>query len=333
MFSPKDDKPSQSELPVAARRWRWFSSSKGYLQQEHPDWVQANPVAIDRALQHALQKPTGNWYVLDARRNIAAKPRAYQVAGCKVVVWRSADGQFHVAPESCPHMGASLAGACVRDGALLCPWHGLALGPEGHGKWKHLDCFDDGVLLWVRIGAADPALPAPVITPRPRAGIDAVIRMEAKCEARDVIANRLDPWHGAHFHPYSFGALKVLEHDDERLLLRVEKLVVGRIRVEVDATFHCPDARTIVMTIVGGEGEGSVVETHATPMSFGLEARTAIVEATIANSSRPGFSIARSLAAMIRPFMRRSARRLWVDDAAYAERLYELRCRSEKRSS
>ena len=38
-----------------------------------------------------------------------------------------------------------------------------------------------------------------------------MIRMEAQCEPRDVIANRLDPWHGAHYHPHSFGRLRVIE--------------------------------------------------------------------------------------------------------------------------
>ena len=45
------------------------------------------------------------------------------------------------------------------------------------------------------------------------------------------------------------------------------------LTVEVDAVFHCPEPRTIVMTIVEGEGKGSVVETHATPIAPG---RTAV---------------------------------------------------------
>jgi isorenieratene synthase len=76
------------------------------------------------------------------------------------------------------------------------------------------------------------------------------------------------------------------------------------------------------MEIVEGEGKGSVVETHATPIEPG---RTAIVEATFATSERKGFRHAIKLERLIRPFIERSARRLWVDDAAYAERLFELR--------
>jgi isorenieratene synthase len=76
------------------------------------------------------------------------------------------------------------------------------------------------------------------------------------------------------------------------------------------------------MTIVEGEGKGSVVETHATPIEPG---RTAIVEATLATSDRQGFRHAMKLVRIIRPFIERSARRLWKDDAAYAERLHARR--------
>ncbi len=44
------------------------------------------------------------------------------------------------------------------------------------------------------------------------------------------------------------------------------------------------------MTIVDGEGIGSVVETHATPLTKG---RTAIIEATLATSERAGVRAAR----------------------------------------
>ncbi len=232
------------------------------------------------------------------------------------------DGDIVMAPDTCPHMGASLTGACVRDGALICPWHGLALGREGHGVWAPYPVHDDGVLSWVRLGPEDPAAPRPILPTRPPTYLDGVVRMEAACDPADIIANRLDPWHGVHFHPYSFGQLQILERDEDVLKVRVAKRLVGRVCTEVDATFHSPEPRTIVMTIVEGEGKGSVVETHATPIEPG---RTAVVEATLATSARPGFRYAMALGRAIRPFIERSARRLWVDDAAYAERLYTLR--------
>ncbi len=59
----------------------------------------------------------------------------------------------------------------------------------------------------------------------------------------------------------------------------------------VIAEFTSPEPRTIVMRIVDGEGAGSVVETHATPLGPGPDGRprTAVLEAVIAHSDRPGF--------------------------------------------
>jgi hypothetical protein len=101
--------------------------------------------------------------------------------------------------------------------------------------------------------------------------------------------------------------------------------------VPVRAQFFCPDARTIVMQITEGEGAGSLVETHATPIGVDSRGRpvTIVTEATIAYSDRAGFAAARWIAPLIRPAVRRTARRLWVDDLAYAERRYRLRSRGE----
>ncbi len=286
-----------------------------------PDWQQARPASISRALDRALERPHGNWYVVDASRRLDEKPRRFRIAGEDLVAWR-VDGETLIAPDACPHMGASLADARVAEGKLICPWHGLALGREGHGDWKRYAVHDDGVLTWVRIGDEVSGTPQPVLAPRPDTYLDGVVRIEARCDPEDIIANRLDPWHGVHFHPYSFAALTVLEDTGDVLKVRVAKRLIGRVCAEADATFHSPEPRTIVMTIVEGEGKGSVVETHATPVEPG---RTVIVEATLATSDRKGFRHVRKLASFIRPFIERSARRLWVDDAAYAERRFLLR--------
>ena len=165
-------------------------------------------------------------------------------------------------------------------------------------------------------------MPRPVLPPRPDLYMEGVVRMEARCDPADVIANRLDPWHGAHYHPYSFAELQVIDRGRrraegaDRQTARRSHLRRDRLHIPQPGTsHHRHDHRR-------GRGKGSVVETHATPIEPG---RTAIVEATLATSDRKGFRHARKLQRLIRPFIERSARRLWVDDAAYAERLYELR--------
>ena len=290
-----------------------------------PDWVQANPAHIERSLARALALPSGGWYAVDASERVARTPVGYTVDGQELVLWRAQDGALRAGPGACPHMGASLACGRVRGDNLLCPWHGLELGDGPHGRWRPLVAHDDGVLAWVQLATrAEDRTPKPILAPRPSAALAGVIRMEANCDPADILANRLDPWHGAHYHPHSFARLTVLEDREDAILVRVAYRVVGPLAVEVDATFHCPDPRTIVMTIVAGEGRGSVVETHATPIAPG---RTAMIEATLASSERPGFRHALRIARWLRPAMNARAARLWVEDIAYAERRHALRAR------
>lgn len=293
-----------------------------------PDWVQADPRFIEAALAHAKTRNPGGWYALDGREAFAGKgPFAAVVAGRRLVLWRNGQGRLVAAPESCPHLGASMAEGRVEDGRIVCPWHGLALDERGFRGWRCHPVHDDGVLVWVRLDTpGETPLERPVITARPGRFVHATIAHEARCEPEDIIANRLDPWHGAHFHPHSFSALEVLSQSLDVLHLRVTykvmKVLGVAIGVEVDATFHCPDARTIVMTIVAGDGTGSVVETHATPM--GPE-KTLMLESTLAASDRVMFNLAHVFAPAVRPFIAERARRLWVDDIAYAERRFAVR--------
>ena len=291
--------------------------------QREPDWLQADPAYIERALQHALALPGGQWYVLDATDALGDTPKTYTLLGRDWVVWRHAQG-ISAAPDHCPHMGASLGCARIEDdGSLRCPWHGLKLAKEGRSGWQPLRVHDDGVLLWVQLATeGEEASELPFLPRRPASFVAGVIRAEARCEASDILANRLDPWHGAHYHPHSFAQLQVLERRLERLLVRVSYRVVGSLCVEVDASFRCPNPRCIVMTIEAGEGVGSVVETHATPLG---EGRSAVIEATLATSERAGFALAQRVSRFVRPFIEKRAARLWVEDIAYAERRYALR--------
>ena len=291
---------------------------------QDPDWVQAQTGWINGALRHALELPSGGWYVVGASSEVGKEPRRYRIDGRDYVAWR-VHRTSAVAPDSCPHMGASLAEGHCRDGRVVCPWHGLALGLEPHGAWRPLPTYDDGVLVWVRLGSEEEATEHPILPERPPEFFGVVMRREGACDPDDVIANRLDPWHGVHYHPHSFGRLKVIDQRMDTITVRVVYKIFGNVGMEVDARFHCSEPRTICMTIVAGEGVGSVVETHATPIEPG---RTAIIEATLATSERPQFLVVmRMLGRIIRPLILKRADRLWIEDAAYAERRYSIRTR------
>lgn len=310
--------------------------------QQQPSWVDAKPAVIRAALARSQARPSGGWFVLAGSREIrAGKAFGRPVAGREIVAWRGEDGTLHAGPGACPHLGAALCDAPVHRGELVCRWHGLALGPGGRPNWRTLQTHDDGVLAWVRLDdlADGPVTDAPVLGPRPPAGrsVDAVATVVGHCEPQDVIANRLDPWHGAWLHPYSFAALRVLSAPpldcppaQDRFLVEVTFTVGGRLGIPVHAAFSCPDPRTITMEIVDGEGTGSVVETHATPLRPDAQGRprTAVIEAVVAYSDRPGFAASTRIAAALRPLIGVTARRLWRDDITYAERLYALRSSS-----
>ena len=307
---------------------------------QRPTFRDANPMVINAALSRSQARPSGNWFAFAASDRIRpARPVGVSVGGQEVVAWRDGDGTLHAGPGACPHLGADLATGTVDNGALICPWHGLRLSPSGGLGWRAYPTYDDGVLAWVRLDriAGETPTDAPVVPVRPEgARMHAVTRLVGVCEPRDIIANRLDPWHGAWFHPYSFTRLEVLttppiddaDAESDRFLVAVT-FRIGRLGVPVVAEFTSPEPRTVVMRIVDGEGSGSVVETHATPVGPGSDGRphTAVLEAVIAHSDRTGFGYALHCGRLIRPVMRAAATRLWRDDLAYAERLFAMRTR------
>ncbi|HEY0933742.1 MAG TPA: DUF5914 domain-containing protein [Trebonia sp.] len=336
-----------TDRPPAPRRLaRWTSSwplrslSPEDWPRQQPTYAEARPALIESAVKRAQSRPSGNWFVLGASRDVRPdRPYGMTVAGTELVAWRDADGRLAVGPGACPHLGAPLSAAAVDCGELVCRWHGLRVNRRGGGGWRALPAYDDGVLAWVRLDAAggEPPLAVPVLSARPRLSqsVQAVATLTGVCEPEDIVANRLDPWHGAWFHPYFFSRLSVLSAPDEvtpadsddRFTVAVTFRVSRRLGVPVRAEFTCPEPRTVVMRITEGEGVGSVVETHATPLGPGPDGRprTAVIEAVVAHSGRPGFALARRAGPALRPAIARSAARLWRDDLAYAERRYQLR--------
>ncbi|MFD6276047.1 DUF5914 domain-containing protein [Streptomyces sp. NPDC060209] len=306
-------------------------------ERQAPTWREARPTMIAEALKRAAARPSGNWYVVGASREIGARDRPYgrTVAGVEVVLWRTEAGALRAGPGECPHLGAPLREGRVVCGTLLCHWHGLALDGGPFAGWEPYPLYDDGVLVWVRLDSAggETPLDRPVVPVRPVQGdaVDAVFTAAGRCEPEDVVANRLDPWHGSWFHPYAFVGLKVAgtpeDGGDDAFAVDVSFKVAGRLVVPVRAVFTAPGPRTVVMRITDGEGAGSVVETHATPLTArgATDPRTAVVEAVVAASDRRGFALARAAAPALRPLMRRTAGRLWRDDLAYAERRWSLR--------
>ncbi|MYV70668.1 Rieske 2Fe-2S domain-containing protein, partial [Streptomyces sp. SID2131] len=284
------------EIPLRLRR------NAVAWERQRPTWREAKPALIAEALDRAGARPSGNWFVVGGSRDLRdGRPLGRTVAGTELVLWRDAEGTPHAGPGACPHLGAPLKDSVVRCGTLICHWHGLALDGGPFAGWSPWPVHDDGTLLWVRLDRAGGETPTerPAVPERPSAAgaVAAVYTGVGTCEPEDVVANRLDPWHGAWLHPYSFVDLEVLRtptEEDDALEVEVSFKVAGRVVVPVRAVFTAPGPRTVVMRITAGEGAGSVVETHATPLTpaGARRPRTAVVEAVVAGSDRRGFAVA-----------------------------------------
>ena len=201
--------------PTTGRCGNWPIPPGSWMGRQRPTYRDASRQIIDAALDRSQRRPSGNWYAFAASRDVrSGRPFGTRVAGTEMVAWRDQQPGCASARAACPHLGVpTCATAAVDCGALICRWHGLRLERDtGEFGWRALPSYDDGVLAWVRldsVGGEEP-LDQPVVPARPAGDtLDAVATMVGTCEPSDIIANRLDPWHGAWYHPYfaHFGAV------------------------------------------------------------------------------------------------------------------------------
>ncbi len=84
---------------------------------------------------HSLYPFPEGWYFIASRETIETK-RLFRKTwlGEQIVVWCNEDGDICVADAACPHLGSDLgpeAGGRVRNGCLVCPFHGFEYDVTG----------------------------------------------------------------------------------------------------------------------------------------------------------------------------------------------------------
>ena len=78
--------------------------------------------------------PEGWYFVADRRSILKQTLIQRQWLGTNIVAWSDDEGTICVAESVCPHLGSSLgpeAGGRVRDGRLVCPFHGFTYDVAG----------------------------------------------------------------------------------------------------------------------------------------------------------------------------------------------------------
>lgn len=71
------------------------------------------------------------WYVACTPDEIEGKPLGRTICDLPMVFYRAGGGEVVALEDFCPHRGAPLSLGFVRDGRLVCGYHGLEMGGDG----------------------------------------------------------------------------------------------------------------------------------------------------------------------------------------------------------
>lgn len=132
---------------------------------------------IDLAIFSDNPKLRNHWFAVATDIEVTNGVVGRQLLGQKLVLYKDASGSVNAAPDRCPHREAPLSAGEVKDGTLVCCYHGWSFGEGGKcvsipsadpafpiPKSGHLACFKAEVrygLVWVCLG--DPASDIPHI--------------------------------------------------------------------------------------------------------------------------------------------------------------------------
>jgi phenylpropionate dioxygenase-like ring-hydroxylating dioxygenase large terminal subunit len=90
-----------------------------------------------------LNFSSGHWHAVLSSRELRARPVARTRFGERLVFWRDGSGRPVCCEDRCAHRGAALTLGRVRNGQIVCPFHGLCYDGTGRcvqvpveGDWK-----------------------------------------------------------------------------------------------------------------------------------------------------------------------------------------------------
>ena len=162
-----------------------------------------------------------HWFAVATDVEVTNGVIGRQLLGQKLVLYKDASGTVNAAPDRCPHREAPLSAGEVKDGELVCCYHGWTFGEGGKcvsipsadpdfpiPKSGHLPCFKAEVrygLVWVCLG--EPASDIPEI---PQASDSSFRRINNpvnlwKVSASRMTDNFLDIAHFPWVHTGTFG--------------------------------------------------------------------------------------------------------------------------------
>ena len=111
------------------------------------------------------------WHpVLSARALRVGRVVAIKVAGCSIALFRTGDGLLGAIADQCAHRRMKLSLGSVRQGRLICPYHGWSFtcdgagespsAPKMHACVKSYDCAEAAGVIWIKNRESGQELPA-----------------------------------------------------------------------------------------------------------------------------------------------------------------------------
>jgi vanillate O-demethylase monooxygenase subunit len=170
--------------------------------------------------------PKNIWYVACTPDEIDGKPLGRTICGEKIVFYRGADNKVAAVEDFCPHRGAPLSLGFVRDGNLVCGYHGLEMGCDGKvvsmpgQRVRGFPCIRRYAVeerygfIWVWPGDPDKADPSTIHhlewADNPEWAYGGGLYHIA-CEYRLMIDNLMDLTHETYVHASSIGQKEIDE--------------------------------------------------------------------------------------------------------------------------
>jgi vanillate O-demethylase monooxygenase subunit len=166
------------------------------------------------------------WYVACQADELTDKPLGRKICNEAMVFFRDAEGKVAAVQDFCPHRGAPLSLGRVCNGQLVCGYHGLVMGCDGHTvsmpghqvrtfePIKSFAVIEQYGFVWVWPGnpqLADPAkMPVFEWFDNPKWAYGGGL-YHIECDYRLMIDNLMDLTHETYVHSTSIGQPEIDE--------------------------------------------------------------------------------------------------------------------------